>query len=86
MAGGTKGCAARRGGSMTVAPKSGCGSSRWRMAASIGEPQLWQKAFSSRTAAPHFGQVTMNFHPSPCNSKRTRAPCDPAGILELRGV
>jgi hypothetical protein len=34
------------------------------MAAFIGVPQLWQKAFSSRTPAPHLGQVTMNFHPT----------------------
>jgi hypothetical protein len=49
-----------RGGTRTVAPKSGRGVSRSAFAASIGEPQLWQNAFSSLTAVPHLGQLIID--------------------------
>jgi len=70
------GCAAvRLGGSMMVAPKSGIGP-RFAFAASIGEPQLWQKAFSSLTASPHLGQLIINLISSPCNlNARMHANC-----------
>jgi hypothetical protein len=48
-----------------VALKSGRGVSRRAFAASIGEPQLWQNAFSSLTAVPHLGQLIINFIRSP---------------------
>ncbi len=52
---------------MMVAPKSGIGL-RFAFAASIGEPHLWQKAFSSFTASPHLGQLIINLiSPPPCN-------------------
>ena len=54
------GDAVRVGGWMMVAPKSGIGL-RFAFAASIGEPHLGQKAFSSFTASPHLGQLIINF-------------------------
>jgi len=56
---------------MMVAPKSGMGP-RFAFEASIGEPQCWQKAFSSRTASPHLGQLIISLMSSSCNSKQTR--------------
>lgn len=66
--------AVRLGGSMIVAPKSGRGL-RFAFAASIGEPQLWQKAFSSLTASPHLRQLLIELDFIAAQLERTRANC-----------
>lgn len=69
------GDAVRFGGWMMVAPKSGIGL-RFAFAASIGEPHLGQKAFSSFTASPHLGQLIINFIFTPAVPlERTHANC-----------
>jgi hypothetical protein len=47
----------------------------------MDEPQFWQKAFSSRTAAPHFGQLTMSLNHRRATRNALARACRPAGNL-----
>jgi len=52
-----------------VALKSGSSDSGLTIEGFIGEPQLWQNAFSSSTDALHLGQLTIDFRFRGCNIK-----------------